>query len=105
MDNIFINEKPVKTLITLRQKHEEMYCSKISREIDTTYAHTVRILSRLEEEDLIKTRKKGRKKFIKLTAEGEKYAEKFQELMDLSGEQKGLEEMNTESLERDMEKA
>lgn len=106
MEELFINEKPVKALITLR-RNREMYCSKISREVDTTYAHTVRILSRLEEESLIETRKEGRKKFIKLTSEGEKYAEKFQQLLELSEEgQTGLEEgMNRESLERDMEEA
>ncbi|MFB6174610.1 MAG: hypothetical protein ABEJ87_01380 [Candidatus Nanohalobium sp.] len=84
-----------------------MYCSKISKEVDTTYAHTVRIISRLEEEGLIQTRKKVRKKFIKLIEQGEKYAEKFQHLLDLfEGKGKNLEnQLGSGGLERDIKQA
>lgn len=78
----FLNEKPVRALIALLESPEEMYCSKISKEIDTTYAHTIKILSRLEEQDIIHTEKEGRRKYIRLTSQGEQHAEKFQELLD-----------------------
>jgi len=88
MEDLFINEKPVKTLITIRRNRDEIYCNKISKKVDTTYAHTVRIISRLEEKDLITTHKKGRKKIIELTEKGEKYAETFQRLQELFDKEK-----------------
>ncbi len=82
MSELFLNEKPVRTLIVLRQSAEDMYCSKISKKIDTTYAHTIKILSRLEDRELIQTKKEGRRKYIRLTSTGETRAEKFQELLN-----------------------
>jgi len=87
MEDLFINEKPVKTLITIRRNRDEIYCNKISKKVDTTYAHTVRIVSRLEEKGLIETHKKGRKKIIELTEKGEEYAETFQRLQELFKEE------------------
>lgn len=82
MPNLFLNEKPVRALISLRQSSEDMYCSKISQKIDTTYAHTIKIISRLEEKELIHTEKEGRRKYIRLTSKGEVHAEKFRDLID-----------------------
>ena len=81
MKEFFLNEKPVMALVTIRRSREDIYCSVISREIDTTYAHTVKIVSRLEEEDLLKSEKKGRKKILELTEEGEECAERFIEIL------------------------
>jgi len=77
MKKFFLNEKPVMALVTIRRSREDIYCSVISREIDTTYAHTVKIISRLEEEGLLKSEKNGRKKILELTEEGEECAERF----------------------------
>jgi predicted transcriptional regulator len=77
----FLNEKPVMALVTIRRSREDIYCSRISRKIDTTYAHTVKIISRLEEEGLIDSRKEGRRKILELTERGERYAERFEDLV------------------------
>lgn len=81
MKDFFLKEKPVMALITIRRKQGEIYCSMISKKIDTTYAHTVKTISRLEEEGLVKSEKKGRKKILSLTEEGEKYADMFLDLL------------------------
>jgi predicted transcriptional regulator len=81
MSELFLNEKPVRAMIVLRQSAEDMYSTKISQKIDTTYAHTVKIISRLEDKGLVRKEKQGRRKYISLTAEGERHAEKFQELL------------------------
>lgn len=81
MKEFFLNEKPVLALVTIRREREEIYCSVISRKIDTTYAHTVKIVSRLEEEGLVESEKKGRKKILELTPKGQEYADKFIDLM------------------------
>jgi len=82
MKDFFLNEKPVMALVTIRKHRGEVYGSLISKKIDTTYAHTVKILSRMEENDLVETEKKGRKKILSLTEKGEEYADNFIQLMN-----------------------
>lgn len=82
----FLKEKPVLALVTIRQNREEVYCSLISKKIDTTYAHTVKIISTLEDGEMVKTEKKGRKKILSLTDKGQMYADHFTELLDMLDE-------------------
>jgi len=69
-------------LVTIRRNREDIYCSMISKKIDTTYAHTVKTVSRLEDEGLVESQKDGRKKILELTSEGEKYADIFIDLLE-----------------------
>lgn len=73
--------KPVMALITLKNRQEDVYCRVLSSEIDTTYAHAVNLVSRLEEAGLIRSDRQGRKKIIELTSKGEKYAEMFDQIL------------------------
>lgn len=77
---MFIHEKPVKILVKL-QTPQEYYASALSTEIDATYSHTVKILQRLEEHDLVEFEERGRKKIVTLTERGGKLAEIFRELL------------------------
>lgn len=81
MKDFFLKEKPVMALVTIRRAREEIYCSKISKEIDTTYAHTVKIVSRMEEEGLINSQKDGRKKILELTSNGKEFSDHFLDLL------------------------
>lgn len=69
---LLLNEKPVFVLVTLTDG--EKYGSEIADEIDTTYAHTVKILSDLKERGLVRSEKDGRKKYIFLTEKGRELA-------------------------------
>lgn len=80
--SFFLKEKPVKALITIRRNRDEIYGSIISKKIDTTYAHTIKILGEMEDEGLITSEKDGRKKVLKLTEEGKECADKFLELLN-----------------------
>lgn len=80
--SFFLKEKPVMALITLRRNRQEMYGSIVSKKIDTTYAHTIKILAELEDQGLITSQKKGRKNVLELTEEGETCADKLIELME-----------------------
>jgi len=80
--SFFLKEKPVLALVTIRQNREDVYCSLISKKIDTTYAHTVKITSCFEEKGIIETEKKGRKKILVLTEKGQEYADHFMELLE-----------------------
>lgn len=82
-ESFFLKEKPVRALVTIRRNGtDEIYGSLISKKIDTTYAHTIKILAQMEDEGLIRTEKKGRKKILHLTDKGEKYADKLLELLE-----------------------
>ncbi len=78
--DFFLKEKPVMALITIRRERDEIYCSMISKSIDTTYAHTVKIISRMEDEGLVQSEKSGRKKILTLTDKGEEFADLFLDL-------------------------
>lgn len=82
MKDFFLNEKPVDALVLVKESEEELYSRKIAGEIDATYSHTVNILSRLENEDLLETTRKGRKKVPELTDRGRELASHFQDVMD-----------------------
>lgn len=83
MMEYFLNRKPAETLVLIHLSEQEVFNSKISREIETTYSHTVEIVQTLEREGLIRTEKKGRKKISELTEKGEKYAEAFEKLFSV----------------------
>lgn len=95
---LFLNEKPVMTLVTIRRAHSEIYGSIISRRIDTTYAHAVKIISQLEEEGLVESEKQGRKKILSLTEEGQQFADIFLDMLNMF-EECGEEETSGLSME------
>ncbi len=78
---MFIHEKPVEILIKL-QSPKDYYASALSTEIDATYSHTVKILQRLAEHELVEFEERGRKKIVNLTERGLKLAQIFTELME-----------------------
>ena len=61
LQDFFLKQKPVMALVTIRRARDDIYCSMISKKIDTTYAHTVKTVSRMEDEGFVETRKDGRK--------------------------------------------
>lgn len=98
LKKLFLNEKPVMTLVTIRKAHSEIYGSIISRRIDTTYAHAVKIISELEAEDLVESEKQGRKKLLYLTEEGKQFADIFIEMMNKFDEN-GEEDLDNLSIQ------
>lgn len=81
IEEFFINTKPVKIVVKLDDQFTDNYASAISTEVDATYSHTVRIIQRLEEFEIVETERSGRKKELKLTEKGKELAEVFGELL------------------------
>lgn len=79
---MFIHEKPVRILVKL-QSPQEYYASALSTEIDATYSHTVKILQRMQEHELVEFEERGRKKIVTLTEKGKKIAEVLRELLQV----------------------
>lgn len=82
LDDFFLHKKPVDLLVKLHAKSRNCYASALSSDIDATYSHTVKILQRMEEHDLVKFEKSGRKKNIELTQKGRSIAEKLRQLLN-----------------------
>ncbi|MFO7793516.1 MAG: DUF4364 family protein [Candidatus Nanohaloarchaea archaeon] len=82
LQSFYLKEKPVMALVTIRRARDEIYCSMISKKIDTTYAHTVKTISRMEEDGFVRSKKKGRKKILELTPKGREFSDKFLDLIE-----------------------
>lgn len=80
---LFMRSKPVKLLISL--KSGPKYATILSKEVDCTYSHTVKLLDQFKAFGLVDFEKKGRIKIIKLTDDGEDLAHSVEgSLMKLS---------------------
>lgn len=69
---LFLRPKPVKMLISL--KNGPKYATILSKEVDCTYSHTVKLLDQFKGFGLVDFEKKGRIKIVKLTEEGQDLA-------------------------------
>jgi len=74
-DSIFLRIKPTKLLICLREGPKNI--TLLSKSVDLTYSHTVKILDLLNEAGLVEFEEKGRVKVVKLTDIGEEIARYF----------------------------
>ncbi len=68
-EKLFLQEKPTLALLFIGSM-EKTYASVISKEIDSTFAHTTRILTKMEQCGLIRFTFEGRIKFVELTEYG-----------------------------------
>lgn len=79
-----LQEKPAHALLTI-SRHGRTYASVIARDVNTTFAHTVRILNRMEQYGLLtygQDSNDGRVKYIELTRRGKQVAGALQSLLD-----------------------
>jgi len=75
--------KPVKLLTAL--KSGPKYATILSKEVDCTYSHTVKVLDQFKIYGLVDFEKKGRIKIIKLTEDGQELAHSIEgSMMKLS---------------------
>ena len=76
-DGPFLRPKPVNAIIALHTGGKEWYASSLAKEIDCTFPHIIKILSRFEERGLVSFKAEGRKKLIFLTSKGRKISADF----------------------------
>lgn len=83
VSKLFLRIKPVKLMISL--KNGPKYATILSKEVDCTYSHTVKLLDQFRNFGLVDFEKKGRIKIVKLTDDGEDLAHSIEgSLMKLS---------------------
>jgi DNA-binding MarR family transcriptional regulator len=80
---LFLQEKPVRSLLLLKRSDKPIYASIIAKEIDSTYAHTLNVLFSLKERGLVIFEKKGRIKHVKITELGGQVANILEDFIDM----------------------
>ncbi len=79
----FLQEKPASILIEmLRNQEQDKYASILSKRVDCTYSHTVKILNVFHDNGLVTFERTGRKKLVHLTDEGKQLAEHLHKFTD-----------------------
>lgn len=72
LTRLFLRLKPVKIMVSL--KRGPKYATQISKDIDCTYSHVVKLLDELKGLGLVGFKKQGRIKIIELTEDGQDLA-------------------------------
>lgn len=88
-EKLFLQEKPTRTLLFIGSTGKT-YASVISKEIDSTFAHTTRILSKMEQSGLIRFTFEGRIKFVELTKYGEEVEAALKDFRNIISEESPL---------------
>jgi DNA-binding MarR family transcriptional regulator len=94
-EKLFLQEKPTLALIFIGSR-EKTYASVISKEIDSTFAHTTRILAKMEQCGLIRFTFEGRIKFVELTEYGGEVETALKEFRDIIAEEPSEREEKSE---------
>lgn len=103
-EQLFLQEKPTLALLAIWSL-QKTYASVITKEINSTFAHTTKILSKMEEHGLIQFTVEGRVKYVELTEHGHRVVDALKNLiMAIEGESPDILEKkdNEESATEDM---
>ncbi len=80
LKEFFFNIKTVEILLSMLEDEKPRYPKVIAEEVGSIYPHVFNILKELEEVGLVESYKEGRIRFLRLTPNGRKITEKFQEI-------------------------
>lgn len=83
LEDLFLRKKPARLLIYIK-KENKPYASTLAKRIDCTYAHTVKLLQKMQNLGLVNFNKDGRIKFVELTDNGSELADQFDTLLNTS---------------------
>ena len=92
-EKLFLQEKPTLALLFIGSMGRT-YASVISKEIDSTFAHTTRILSKMEQSGLIRFTFEGRIKFVELTEYGKEVETALKDFRNIITEESPSREEN-----------
>ena len=76
-EGLFLHSKPVKMLVSLKSDTVR-YATQVSKSVDCTYSHTVKVLDQFRKLGLVQFEKRGRIKIVKLTNDGLDIAHDFE---------------------------
>lgn len=81
--DVIFREKPAMMLCSIKNAKKSIYASTLAKEVDCTYSHIVKVLTKFETNGLVTFEKQGRLKYLKLTKKGEEVAEKIEQINHL----------------------
>ncbi|WMW23093.1 MarR family transcriptional regulator [Methanolobus mangrovi] len=85
-EQLFLQEKPTLALLAIWSL-QKTYASVITKEINSTFAHTTKILSKMEDHGLVQFSVEGRVKYVELTEHGYRVVDSLKNLiMAIEGE-------------------
>jgi DNA-binding MarR family transcriptional regulator len=99
-EKLFLQEKPTLALLFIGLMGKT-YASVISKEIDSTFAHTTRILGKMEQCGLIRFTFEGRIKFVELTDFGKEVETALKDFRDIIAKEPLTGTTEREKSERD----
>ena len=97
-EQLFLQEKPTLTLLAI-SSFKKTYASVITKEISSTFAHTTKILSKMEEHGLVKFTVEGRVKYVELTEHGMNVVDALKNLIIAIGDKSGEKSININTSE------
>ena len=95
---LFLHEKPVGIILSMKDS-DEKYASVISKEVDCTYTHVLKILMQFQQYGIVEFKKQGRIKKVMLTDVGGDIAH------ELEGLKRQLGRLAGEKLRETLEKS
>ncbi|MBN2110327.1 MAG: PadR family transcriptional regulator [Methanosarcinaceae archaeon] len=100
-EQLFLQEKPVLALLAI-WSFQKTYASVITKEINSTFAHTTKILSKMEDHGLVRFSVEGRVKYVELTDHGYRVVDALKELIialegEMSGSFEDIKEKNDQA--------
>jgi predicted transcriptional regulator len=81
MLSVFARPKPCKIMTTLKDAGTDWHLSKLAKSTDTTYVYVTKLVSKLEEAEMVTVEPKGKRRIVRLTEKGLKIANAIDELM------------------------
>jgi DNA-binding MarR family transcriptional regulator len=99
-EKLFLQEKPTLALLFIGSRGKT-YASVISKEIDSTFAHTTRILAKMEQCGLIKFTFEGRIKFVELTEYGKDVETALNDFRNIIAKEFSIENLQKRDSERE----
>ncbi|HJH30093.1 MAG TPA: MarR family transcriptional regulator [Methanosarcinaceae archaeon] len=90
---LFLQEKPTLALLAISSS-TKTYASVITKEINSTFAHTTKILSKMKEHGLVEFTVEGRVKYVELTDHGMNVVGALKNLIIAIGEEPGAKSIN-----------
>lgn len=80
--DFLLNERSCRIVVEVGRM-ETPYASKLSRELEASHSHTLGVVKKLQELDLVVSEVEGRKNVLSLTEEGRDVAEALENLYDV----------------------
>ncbi|MCX8194521.1 MAG: hypothetical protein N3G22_00210 [Candidatus Micrarchaeota archaeon] len=74
MKRLFVKIKPASVLLLLKDTQQQWYPSKLARSSNSSYVHTVNLLSKLRKGGIVLLEKKGKQNYYRLTDKGAQLA-------------------------------